>query len=642
MRRRILLFLVSLLGLALTSGTGHAAKEEILNFHSHITVREDASLRVSETITVRAAGRKIKRGIYRDFPELYRASGPLKLRTVVPFELVSVQRDREPEPYRVERRMNGKRIYVGSENVFLRPGQYTYRLIYETSRQVGFFEDHDELYWNVTGTGWDFPIRQAGATIHLPGVPAAEVREPEAYTGPQRARGGEYTASVTESGDVVFATTSPLGPHVGLTIVVGWPKGYVREPADREELLWLLEDNWGLLAAGAGALLVVAYYLVAWLRVGRDPEEGTIIPRWEPPEELSPAAMRFVDRMGYDRQTFAAAVIDMAVKGYLSIAEEDGEYALVRESTDEQDLSSEEKKIAGALFSGDDEVKLVRKNHKRIRKAIQRTQRTLRAGFEKLYFLTNKAYLIPGIVLALACVVAVVVAYASPTAIFMTVWIAGWSAGLFALLSSCWGAWRTVLTGGGRRFATVGQALALSAFAVPFLLAEVFVTVVLTRWTTIAVPATVLLLAAISYAFYHLLKAPTLKGRRLMDKIHGFRMYLSVAEEDRLNLLNPPERTPELFEKYLPYALALGVEQEWGEKFSEVLSGAAEGEASPGPGWYHGTAWSSGEPSGFAGALSGSFSGAIASSASPPGSSSGSAGGGSSGGGGGGGGGGGW
>ena len=149
----------------------------------------------------------------------------------------------------------------------------------------------------------------------------------------------------------------------------------------------------------------------------------------------------------------------------------------------------------------------------------------------------------------------------------------------------------------------------------------------------------------INTLFYHLLKAPTLLGRRMMDQIAGFADYLSVAEKDRMNFHNPPERTPELFERFLPYALALGVEQAWSEQFSDVLAraGQAEGNRSGhySPRWYSGRSFD-GNFGNFASDLGSGFSGAIAAASTAPGSSSGSGGGGSSGGGGGGGGGGGW
>jgi uncharacterized membrane protein len=131
-----------------------------------------------------------------------------------------------------------------------------------------------------------------------------------------------------------------------------------------------------------------------------------------------------------------------------------------------------------------------------------------------------------------------------------------------------------------------------------------------------------------------------------MDEIEGFRMYLSVAEEERLNLLNPPAQTPALFEELLPYALALDVENEWNDKFSAVLAaaGSAPGESGTGyrPRWYRGSRWHSSHAGSFGRTLGSGLGMAVASSVTAPGSSSGSSGGGSSGGGGGGGGGGGW
>ena len=174
-------------------------------------------------------------------------------------------------------------------------------------------------------------------------------------------------------------------------------------------------------------------------------------------------------------------------------------------------------------------------------------------------------------------------------------------------------------------------------------------------WTVLAA---VVLLVLSNVFFARILKARTPAGRKAMDEIEGFRLYLSIAEKDRMNLLNPPDRTPELFEKFLPYALALGVEQEWSEQFSEVFARmAAEGTAPESwrggyhPAWYMGDSLRGFNTGAFASNLGSSLSGAISSASVAPGSRSGFGGrggggsfggGGGSGGGGGGGGGGGW
>ena len=167
-------------------------------FRSDVTVMVDGSLRVTERITVRAQGHEIKRGIYRDFPTRY--EDRLGRRYTVGFRVVEVLRDGAPEPYFTEDRANGVRVYVGRKDVFLPPGEYTYSLTYVTTHQLGFFDDHDELYWNVTGNGWNFPIERAEAEIRLPDtVPDIDVNL-GAYTGPSGATGASYEAEVAGAG----------------------------------------------------------------------------------------------------------------------------------------------------------------------------------------------------------------------------------------------------------------------------------------------------------------------------------------------------------------------------------------------------------------------------------------------------------
>jgi hypothetical protein len=190
-------------------GSGIAAaaapSEAILSYVSLITVDPDASMRVTETIKVVSAGDKIKRGIYRDFPTTYKDHAGNKY--IVGFAILAVERDGKPEAYHTETLSNGIRIYIGKKEYILPSGEYTYTLSYRTDRQLGFFKDHDELYWNVTGNGWNFPIEKVSATVVLPpGVPADKMVL-EGYTGPMGAKGQNFTASVTPDGKAVFAQT---------------------------------------------------------------------------------------------------------------------------------------------------------------------------------------------------------------------------------------------------------------------------------------------------------------------------------------------------------------------------------------------------------------------------------------------------
>ena len=201
--------------------------------------------------------------------------------------------------------------------------------------------------------------------------------------------------------------------------------------------------------------------------------------------------------------------------------------------------------------------------------------------------------------------------------------------------------WRSALGSGGAKVMGSAGALGVTLFALPFFAGEVFGLAAFSSAVSPLAAIFLVVIVMINVLFYHLLKAPTLMGRKIMDKIQGFKLYLSVAEKERLNILNPPERTPELFEKYLPYALALDVENEWSEQFATVLAASAVGGRYR-PTWYNGNSWRTDGIRGVTSSLGNSLTGAISSSATAPGSSSGSGGGGSSGGGGGGGGGGGW
>jgi uncharacterized membrane protein YgcG len=627
----------------LLSGTclpeAEAATEKIGRFHSSITVNPDASLTVTETITVTAAGQKIKRGIYRTFPTEY--TDRLGRRVVVPFEVLEAERDGRPEPWHVKREANGVRVYLGKSSVFLEPGEYTYALTYRTDRQIGYFDGYDELYWNVTGNDWEFTIEEVVAEVFLP--PGADVVNTAAYTGREGAKGKDFTFRRRPEGGADFSTTRALMPREGLTVAVSWPKGYVREPDRNEQAANFLRDNRSAAAALAGLLVLLAYYAASWLRVGRDPPEGVIVPRYEPPEGYSPAAVRFSMRMGYSDRAFAAAVVSMAVKGCVTIEDDGGSFTVSRTGADDSVLSKGEKRIAGKLFGSSGSIELKSRNHKRIKEAIEALKKSLRADFELLNFRRNGKLIVPGIVLTLLTLASVVLtAGETGGALFITFWLTMWTMGCYGLFSRVVRSWRAGLAGrGGAAALNLAGAVFATLFALPFFFGEVAGFVMFSRATSFSTAVLFLLVVVANLVFKDLLKAPTLHGRRIMDKIEGFRTYLAAAEGDRMDRLNPPEKTPKLFEKYLPYALALDVENAWSEKFGDVLARAAAGGEYR-PAWYSGGRLDSFSTQGMASSLGSAFAGAISSSSTAPGSSSGSGGGGSSGGGGGGGGGGGW
>ena len=638
--------LVLCVAFSVCSFPSRAQTEQILDFHSELTLQDDSSLLVTETITVLAAGNQIRHGIYREFPTRYQDT--FNNRYVVGFEMLSATRDAADEPFRLADYANGKRIYLGSANTIIPTGRHVYTISYTTNRQLGFFKDHDELFWNVTGLGWGFPIQHASATVHLPPtIPPGDVKI-SGFTGPRGSRESRLTSG-TETSAFEFRTTRPLGPHEGLSILLMWPKGYFTEPTFSEKAEFFFRDNRDALLLTSGFLVLLLYYLIAWSAVGRDPAPGVIMARYQPPQDLSPAAMRYLERMSFDNKTFAAAILDMAVRGFLTIKEQAGSYTLYSTGKDNRILSPDEQQIAARLFDGRNEIWLHNENHETIRAALKALQKWLAAAEQKTYFVTNSRYLIAPVVLSVVIVVAYLIALGTPqivAGVFLSFWLTMWTIGVYGLVAAGLIAWRAVLHSRSTTLvgvAGVGKALLLTLFAIPFVFFEVMGFTFLMKFTSLMFVLFVLASGFLHGLFLHLMKAPTVTGRRLMDQVEGFKTSLGAVDGDRLNRAAPPQQTPAVFEKFLPYALALDVEQDWAEKFSGILAraGTADGSSSAAytPSFYSGNAGTGFSGTNFASSFSSSLTSAIASSSVAPGSGGG---GGGSGGGGGGGGGGGW
>ena len=446
---------------------------------------------------------------------------------------------------------------------------------------------------------------------------------------------------------VWFETTRPLPPRHGLTIAVSWPPGLVTRPTQTDQLLYFFGDNKIEAVGATGVILLLLYYFSVWSRVGRDPAAGTIIPRYGPPAGLSPAAARFVTRMGFDDKIFTAAIVSLAVKGYLTIKRGNDKVYTLQTTGEMPQLSPGERALAHKLFTTKSgKIRLKQSNHKKLGKSRTALKTALQNEYETSHFVRNFGYFVPGLVLTGLMVLGIAAFAEEPVpALFICAWLAGWFFAVAFLVMRVWTAWRAALA--GPTITVLFGAITASAFALPFV---GFLFVGLGFFTTLTSLGGAVLLAiaaVINILFFHLLKSPTTLGRELLDEIDGFKEFLTVAEKDRMNMLNPPERTPELFERHLPYALALGVEQQWTEGFADVLSKASQdpnsGNTTYRPRWYSGSDFGSNIGS-MTNSLSGGLSSAISSASAAPGSSGsgGSSGGGSSGGGGGGGGGGGW
>ncbi len=623
--------LTSVLLLLLTGPV--TAAEFIQSFHSEIEIRRNGDLQVTETIRVRAEGKSIRRGIYRDFPTRYRDARGREL--VVGFDVTGVKRDGVYEPFHIKDRGNGKRVYLGDANVYLSPGFYEYELSYVTTRQLGFFDDFDELYWNVIGTGWEFRIDSASVRVILPDT--VSDLNLTGYTGVQGSTAQALTYRRAGPDQAFFETTAALAPREGLTIVVAWPKGIVDAPTAAQRRLWQLRDHSAGIIMSGGAIALLVFYLMLWRRFGKDPAKGIIIPRYRPPTGYSPASMRFVERMGYDNKCFTAAVINLAAKGLITISEADGNFDISRQNQNQQtDLAAGEQQVLRDLFGKlRQNLSVVQDNHSTLSGALSRHKRSLERDYEHKYFNNNYGWNVAGVFLSLAIVAAAGFSLQSSELIAKTVFVT-----MFALipLLIIYLMTRAVLRRGRKGISRYGIFIPLSLVALGFFYYS------FPLWHLIeSVPVPILggfcAMLLLNFLFYEWMKAPTLAGRRLLDQVDGFRHYLSVAEEDEIKLVDAPKFSSDIYEAYLPYAIALDLENEWTQRLSRAVAQGLVDRSYRQPEWYDRNTYSGRH---FSSSLSSALDSAIASSSVAPGSSSGSSGGGFSGGGGGGGGGGGW
>jgi len=373
-----------------------------------------------------------------------------------------------------------------------------------------------------------------------------------------------------------------------------------------------------------------------WYRVGRDPPAGITVPRYRAPAGHSPASMRFIERMGYDKTCFTTAIINLAVKGAVEIYDDAGTFKLLKSGPARSPLAAGEAEVLEALFGdGRGNISIVRTNHRLLSEAIDKHRKSLDRDYEKRYFKTNSWLLAPAVLASLAVIGYAVARLPSEELIFKAIFL-----GVFTLvpLTIIYTTLSRIIRMGKNGLVRYGIFLVPMFIFFGFFFSFGFPFLEFAEGIPLTLVIGLVAMLAMHYFFYQWLKAPTLAGRRLLDQVDGFKHYLQVAEDDEIALQGAPRFSSEIYETYLPYAIALDLENEWTEKLQRAV---AAGTVEPGysqPGWYrahhrHGSS--------FSRTLATSFNTAIAASSVAPGSSSGSSGG-SSGGGGGGGGGGGW
>jgi uncharacterized membrane protein YgcG len=630
---RLVLAAAALLGLA--GATPANAEERIERYFSDVHVQRDGTLEVAETIDVNVENDAINHGIYRDFPTRYR--GPHGTQVHVGFHFERATLDGSTERATVSTFGNGVRIKIGDADKMISVGAHEFVIRYTTTRQIGHFSDFDELYWNVTGNRWMFPIDLAEVQITLP--KPVRFGQRSVYTGAEGSTGTAGEVSEEKPGVIRFRTTAALGPYEGLTVAAAFPKGVVAPPSSGSRLAAVVADYGPPLVGLLGLIALGTFYYYAWQRAGRDPRAGTVVPMFTPPDGLTAPAMRYVTKMSTDNRTFAAALVDMGVRGHIRMVEEDGGFFSSKKTRLERvggptGLPEEEEAALDCLCSPGEQIMMEQKNHESFSSAKNALSGILKTRYDGKLFVRNLGWAAAGLFLFVACL------WLAAAAVVLAtdggeIWKIGVVLGSLAVCAMLWLAFHD---------SAVGKCLlslvSIAALAIASSLAMPIIGEALNSgwWLPLIFP--LLALPVVVSAFWWI-AAPTPDGRKVLDHIAGFKQYLSITEGERLDrMTGAPVDTPQLFEKYLPYAIALGVENRWADRFAGVLAAAsASGQSGPqGFAWYSGSSSPWTNTGSFVGTVGASLSSSLGAASTAPGSS----GGGFSGGGGGGGGGGGW
>ena len=332
------------------------------------------------------------------------------------------------------------------------------------------------------------------------------------------------------------------------------------------------------------------YYVIVWLAVGRDPKPGPLVPRYDAPVGLSPAAVRYIMTSGSDRETLVAVLLSLAAKKCIDVRPEGSSYVATRLVGSAPDaLAAEEKLTFNFLFDPATRQKLkqlglqpsdaqpseeldtqasIQPYDKGNSALVSAIQQTLCSQYRGKYFNSNLGYIALGVLgsAALIAIVAAGVGGSNLVWLSMEFLFAGIICSALVMVNLVPGV-RDILAG---RMSAVNAVWFLLGLVVISCLLAGFGFAVLQHSNADYVELLASLLP-IHSIWAHLVKAPTLQGRRTMDDILGFREFLLAAEQDRLDKLNHPDLTPQYVNACLPYAVALDVKEAWGDAASNRL-----------------------------------------------------------------------
>jgi uncharacterized membrane protein len=479
----------------------------ITKFHADITVNEDSSLIVKETILVKF--HESRHGIYREIPFKYTDERGNTIKTPLHVQSVT-DHGGTGRKYQVTKKGNVINIRIGDPRQYVE-GFQTYVITYELENALLFFDDHDELYWNVTGNYWWSPVQDVSAQVTLAVKEQSRNLLAACYTG---ASGSRASQCVYEASHNIgeFSSTKSLSPREGLTIAFGWDKGLILQPSSYKKFLWMIDmrENWIFLPP----FFSLAFMGYLWRTRGRDPRvREAVTVTYEPPQynnvPLTAGEVGALIDEKLDSRDITSSIIGLAVKGYIRIEEQKTE-GLLFDSTDyylwkvkgaDDTLISFEKLLMSKIFTGEFPGRMVSDMKNKFYADLKLIKNTLYAELtSKRYFLVSpenvrKVYCTAGIIIAIASAIFFAILASSPKSVF---------AGL--------------LTG------------------LPVLV------------------------------FARAMPAKTKAGAAAYMDILGFQEFMNRAEKDQLERMGDNH----LFSRFLPYAIALDVVDNWARAFEGI------------------------------------------------------------------------
>jgi uncharacterized membrane protein YgcG len=548
----------------------------IPRFDARILVNPDGSIDVTETITAQFIGSNWH-GLYRTIPVQY--TTPEGLNYTLFLTPVSVTDD-AGNPLRYERSRQGRytkiKIYVPNPDNSTR----VIVLHYHVLDGLRFFNDHDELYWNVTGNEWDVPIDSVTAGVQLPaGVTGLHAI---AYTGAYGSRAQDAEVK-TAANLVTYRPTRPLGFHEGLTVVVGWDKGFVRQPGAGQKAWLFLLSNWPF------GLPIAAFFLMFWLwwTRGRDPERDAITVQYEPPDKLTPSECGTLVDDNVSMRDITATLVDLAVKGYLTIEQSDTHshfgfhhrdyiFHLKKPQSEWTGLRPYENvMLSGIFFSPNAALPIAAALAN-----LQGVTGSLAVGTIATKVLSAMGQANPTMISDFsgdAETAAATPAATGESAVPLSALQNHFYKNLSAIKN---GIFDSLMTDGYYLHRPDRVRGAYMVGGIFLGVGLIFLGGLLSSVTGIASATWVLagiFTGALIAGFGWFMPARTITGVRAVARVLGFQEFLSRVEKDQIERL---EKSPDLFEKYLPYAMALHVEKRWVQAFAGI--------ALQPPQWYQG------------------------------------------------------